>query len=120
MSASATTVRKPCPTCPWRLKKTASDIPNFDLELAEALADTCGTPGQEVDAAGRRFACHQSKPGEEIPCAGWLAAVGYHHIGVRVDVALGRIPAEAVVPDDDWPELHPSFDEMIEKLRATA
>lgn len=32
---------KPCASCPWRRAAGAADIPNFDLDLAEKLADTC-------------------------------------------------------------------------------
>jgi len=33
--------RRPCASCPWRRDADAGDIPNFDLGLAEKLADTC-------------------------------------------------------------------------------
>lgn len=80
--------RKPCPSCPWRVGQDASAIPNFSLELAENLRGTC-----EQDFGAPVFACHQSREGEEIVCAGWLAVYGV---------------------------LHSSFDEVIEKLRASA
>lgn len=47
--------------------------------------------------------------GKEIPCAGWLAAVGYEHIGVRVLMAFGDIPPEALEPR---PGLFLSYEEM--------
>lgn len=31
------TLAKPCASCPWRVNKDATDIPNFDLDLAEGL-----------------------------------------------------------------------------------
>jgi hypothetical protein len=65
------------------------------------------------------FACHQSRPGEEFPCAGWLATHGHNSIAVRLMVLQGRLPADALEPGADGPELHASFDEVIAKLRAT-
>jgi hypothetical protein len=94
---------------------SAQDIPNFSLELAENLRRTCdGQFGAPI------FACHQSREGAEFACAGWLAIHGYDSIAVRLAVMAGRIAPEALTPAADWPELHPSFDDMIEKLRETA
>lgn len=114
-SRSCSRVRKPCPSCPWRVDQTAEDIPNFSLELAENLERTC-----HQDFGAPIFACHQSREGEEFACAGWLAVYGYDSIAVRMMVIAGRIPAEALQPGEDWPELEPSFEDVIEKLRATA
>lgn len=66
------------------------------------------------------FACHQSREGEEIVCSGWLASVGDAHPNMRLMVAAGKLDAEVFSPGDDWPALHCSFAEVIEKLRATA
>lgn len=85
--------------------------------MAEGLARTC-VPGSDLTTP--RFACHQSRDGEEFDCAGWLAVYGHRHVGVRFAVMTGRLPMEALEPDADWPELHASFSEVIEKLRVTA
>lgn len=107
-------VRQPCPSCPWRVDQAATDIPGFDLELAEHLAGTSdGEFGSPI------FACHQSREDEEFACAGWLAVEGYHSIAVRLMVMGGRLDAEALMPGEEWPALHQSFDELIEKLRET-
>jgi hypothetical protein len=74
--------------------------------------------GPDFDAP--QFACHQSRPGEEIVCAGWLAEVGHRHPAVRMGVLTGSVPVEALEPGADWPLLHVSFDEVIHKLRATS
>lgn len=105
--------RKPCPTCPWRVDQDASVIPGFSLDLAERLEATT-----RQDFGAPVFACHQSHEGKEVHCAGWLARYGHQSIAVRMSVIAGRIPVEALDVGDDWPELHETFDEVIEKLRA--
>ncbi len=65
------------------------------------------------------FACHQSRQGEEFACIGWLAKVGHRHPAVRLAVAGGRLDPEALEPGVDWPELHDSYQEVLDKLRET-
>lgn len=107
--------RTPCKTCPWRVGQDASEIPNFSLELAERLEATT-----ETALGAPMFACHQSRDGEEVVCAGWLAVYGWDSIGVRFMLLRGDVSAEQLEPGDDWPELEPDFDAVIAKLRATA
>lgn len=108
--------RQPCASCPWRRDSHADAIPSFSLALAEALAATSpDEQGMGPDAFAPQFACHQSREGSEIVCAGWLAAVGKAHPMVRLAVMRGDVPADALNPS---PELHDTFGEVIEKLRA--
>jgi hypothetical protein len=108
-------LRKPCPTCPWRVDQDASVIPNFSLDLAEGLVSTTG---DELGAP--QFACHQSQDGKEVVCAGWLARYGWDNIGVRLGLMSGKYTPEMLEPGPDWPETHETFDDVIEKLRRTA
>ena len=113
--------RQPCPSCPWRLDPDARSIPNFSLELAQALAATCPDArnlGPDVGAA--MFACHQSKAGAEVHCAGWLATVGPGHPGVRLSITRGRLDLSHLEAGPDWPPLHENYGQVLEKLRATA
>lgn len=103
--------RRPCAECPW-VKATPPG--QFSRERFEALRATTGEPGNEAPLGSGLFACHKSAEGKELPCAGWLAAVGHFHIGIRLMLARGEIPAESMEPGDDWPELHESYDEMME------
>lgn len=113
-------VRKPCASCPWRVDQDATVIPGFSMAKAEALVNTCETSERGgVEFGAPQFACHQSNDGEEVVCAGWLATQGAAHPNVRLGVLIGRTPVEALRPGEDWPELHESFEEVIEKLRAT-
>lgn len=103
-----------CKTCPWRLDARASEIPNFNLDLAEGLVSTIsGQYGAPI------MACHQSKPEQEIPCAGWLAVHGWHSIAVRLKLIDGSVTADALTPGEDWPEIHTDYPEVLEKLRRT-
>lgn len=119
-SCAMPTLRKPCQSCPWRVDQTAQDIPNFDMILAEKLS-SCSPDDNDYgpEYTAQLFACHQSRLGEEFPCAGWLATVGHRHPMVRFSVSLGRIPAEALKPGEDWPDLHPTYQEVLAKLRAS-
>lgn len=112
--------RLPCKTCPWRVDQDATVIPNFRLELAEGLANTCPDErGFGPDIGTPMMACHQSKPGEEIVCAGWLAVAGHAHPAARLNVFVGTYSPDHLKPPEGV-ALHASFAEMIEKLRATA
>lgn len=111
---------QPCPSCPWRLDQTAQDIPGFSLEKAKDLADTCPDArghGPAFDA--KVFACHQSKPGGEFPCAGWLATVGRCHPMVRLACIQGQLPEAALDPGPGWPELHADYGAVLRKLEAS-
>jgi hypothetical protein len=58
------------------------------------------------------FACHKTAEGREQACAGWLAVSGYEHLGVRLAIVMGRLPAAVLSPGGDWPALYSSYDEM--------
>lgn len=103
--------RRPCAECPWVKATPAGQFPR---ERYEVLRATTGSPGNEAALGAPMFACHKSADGRELPCAGWLAAVGYESLTVRVNLATGAIPPEAMEPGEDWPELHESYEEMME------
>lgn len=112
---------RPCPSCPWRLDQNAQDIPNFSLEKAEGLAGTCPDEnGMGPSFGASWFACHQSREGAEIPCAGWLAVVGRAHPNVRIAVMEGRLDAKTLDLPPDGPTLHSTYGEVLAKLRATS
>ncbi|MDQ8034101.1 MAG: DUF6283 family protein [Bordetella sp.] len=113
--------QRPCPSCPWRVDQGAKDIPHFSLPLAEQLARTCPDErGHGPDFGAPLFACHQSRPGAEVHCAGWLASVGHAHPGVRLAITSGRLDPGSLAPEPDWPRLHTDYAQVLEKLRRTA
>lgn len=103
--------RRPCAECPWRRDTPAGQFPACRYE---ALASTTGSRGREAPIGAPMFACHKSPEGAEEACAGWLATVGYEHLGARFAVITGRLPAEALAPVGDWPPLFGSYEEMAE------
>lgn len=103
---------RPCGNCPFRRDSPAGEFP---AERYEALRVTAGARGHEAGLGAPIFACHKSEPGRDRACAGWLAVVGIDHLGVRLAVALGRLPAGVLRPGGDWPDLFGSYDEMVER-----
>lgn len=101
--------KRPCRECPWRL-----DTPpgKFEACRYDALRETSGRRGDEAGLTAPMFACHMSPDGQEYACAGWLATVGADHLGVRLAVVTGRLPAVALEPGPDWPELFAGYEEM--------
>ena len=107
------TKRLPCRTCPWRVDQHADEIPGFSLELAERLDRTT-----DDQFGAPIFACHQSREGKDVACAGWLVRYGWDNLFVRLMLSQGRISPEQLDAGEDWPELHQTFDEVIAKLRS--
>jgi hypothetical protein len=101
--------RCPCAECPWRRDTPPGQFPACRYEQ---LADTPGRPGAEAGLRAPLFACHKTAEGREQACAGWLAVTGRDHLGVRLAVATGRLPAEVLDPGAGWPALFDSYDEM--------
>src|SRR4051812_21883583 len=101
---------RPCSECPWR-----KDTPPGQVTAAryKALRATTGERGAEAPMGSPMFACHKSNEGADMPCAGWLAAVGLEcSIQVRLLAASGAIPKSALRPGPDWPELFSSYAAM--------
>lgn len=103
--------RHPCNECPWR-----RDTPPgaFPAHRYDQLRSTAGTPGNEAPIGAPLFACHKSAPGADDACAGWLAAVGGEHLGVRLAIITGALPASTLSPGENWPELFDNFDDMAQ------
>jgi hypothetical protein len=103
--------KRPCAECPW-VRDTPSG--QFPAERYVALRHTTGDPGREAYLGAPMFACHKSTEANTMPCAGWLASVGYESLTVRMLLISGEIPKDAMQPGDDWPELFESYPEMAE------
>lgn len=113
-------LKQPCGSCPWRVDARASDIPGFDMDLAVGLAKNCpDARGHGPEFGAAIFACHLSTERAEFACAGWLAAVGAAHPGVRLAIITGRLSPTQLQPGPDWPTLHASYHDVLRKLEET-
>jgi hypothetical protein len=66
---------KQCVKCPWKVSTNPYEIPNgYCKKKHEALLGTIAGPPEVTDFFGdiSAMACHESKPGEENHCIGWL------------------------------------------------
>jgi hypothetical protein len=102
--------RRPCKRCPWRRDVEPGEFPASRYEELRATSEQ--REGHEPGIGAPLFACHKTKEGREMACAGWLAAVGHRHIGVRLAIVQRRLPPEVLHPGEDWPELFTTYDEM--------
>ncbi len=88
--------RAQCAKCPWKVTTDPHDIPDGYCEIKHAnLAGTIAEPGALPTGPLHIFACHETKSGKELPCAGWLShQLGEgNNIGLRLAVIDGRIDA---------------------------
>ncbi|MCD0446399.1 DUF6283 family protein [Glycomyces sp. A-F 0318] len=111
--------KRPCTECPWQ---TAAEPGKFPPERFEALKNTSEQPENWDGAPQALFACHMvpERPEQDaVACAGWLATCGGQNFSVRLAVAFDQLPAEALQPGADWPELYESYDAMAEANEAT-
>jgi len=107
----------PCGDCPWR-----EDVEPGQFETCrfDALKSTSTQPEDiasvEDVLSQRMFACHQTKEGREQACAGWLVVAAVQgNLRVRLALATGDLPREAVEPGPDWPPLFSSYEAMAER-----
>jgi hypothetical protein len=81
--------RRQCKKCPWRVDVDPNDIPHgYCPTKHRNLKDTIARDGEINLHHLRMMACHESKPGKELPCVGWLAnQLGPgNNIGLRLKV----------------------------------
>jgi hypothetical protein len=99
-------LRIPCEECPWLVDAVPGRFPE---ERWLAMRATCDTGSGSAPPDAPLFACHKTRQGAEYVCAGWLAREGSGHVGIRIAVLRGRLPAEALSPSEGWPPLHPDL-----------
>lgn len=104
--------RKQCAKCPWKVDVDPFDIPDgYSPEKHAALAETIAEPASINIGTMRIFACHESKPGSEIPCAGWIAnQLGPgNNIGLRLAAMRGAIDPDVELDGDQ----HKCFEDTL-------
>jgi hypothetical protein len=89
----------------------------FPAERWTALSSTVRDPqtGTQPFPGDPMFGCHKGEPGtnDDLSCAGWLVQFGFDHLGVRLALAQGRLPASALEAGDTWPPLHETWDDVV-------
>ncbi|MGI5526889.1 DUF6283 family protein [Streptomyces syringium] len=104
---------RPCLSCPWR---TDTDLTTFSDDEMDMLRRANGKPAAEAPLDAPTVACHRDQPGtprEWRLCAGWLATVGEHHLGIRLAMAFGNLPVSAIRLGPGWPSLHAGLDALL-------
>jgi len=75
---------KQCAKCPWKVTTNPHDIPNGYREDKHcALKKTIAEPGS-LRSNPHAMACHESMPGKDMHCIGWLA----HQMGPGNNIGL--------------------------------
>jgi len=86
--------RVQCAKCPWKKSTDPNTIPNgYSVAAHVKLACTIAEPGRFAIGGVRMMACHETSPGAELPCVGWLVhQLGPgNNIALRVATLMGRI-----------------------------
>ncbi len=103
--------QRPCDQCPWRRDVARGAFPVIPGAYAEQAPTHQGHVGLDAPLV----ACHKTPVARSKACAGWLAVEGHNHLGVRLAIAEGRLPGEALSAGDGWPELVANAAEMVER-----
>lgn len=108
--------RKQCKKCPWKVGVDPHEIPDgYSEELHAGLSSTIAT-GADLAALSSDYglkimACHESKPGQEQPCCGWLhnqLGVG-NNLGLRLAAMSGQVDADVELDG----EQHEAFEDTL-------
>lgn len=106
--------QRQCKKCPWRKDVDPNDIPGgYCVDKHRALKSTIAEEG-DLSALRtgvlRVMACHESPPGRERACVGWVA----HQIGPGNNIALRlRVLAGDVAPPRTVGEQHDRFEDTL-------
>lgn len=78
---------KQCKSCPWKVSASTAEIPGYDRAKHEKLRPITNRGETPVFPTGRGvevMACHLSREGADVPCAGWLS----HQLGPGNNIPL--------------------------------
>jgi len=110
--------RRQCHKCPWKIATDPNTIPHgYDPDAHRRLSRTIARVDEvNLDVAALRImACHETPPGHEKPCVGWLdhQLNQGNNVLLRYFVRLKRIDADYVL---DGPQ-HDTFEATLPKRR---
>lgn len=106
--------KRQCAKCPWKVTTDPKQIPNGYSEARHRqLKKTIAEPGRvALSPTLNVMACHESAPGSETICAGWLL----HQLGpgnnlaLRMQVIYGGLDVSDVELDG---EQHERFEDTL-------
>lgn len=109
---------KQCKKCPWRKDVDPNDIPNGYCATKHAgLKNTIAQPGDLrglLAGSMHVMACHESKPGKERECVGWLS----HQLGPGNNIALRMRALDGRYRDLQLVgEQHETFEDTLPRRR---
>lgn len=110
--------RRQCAKCPWKKGTYPYDIPNgYSRKKHAALRDTIADPGS-MQGTGKMMACHETPPGKELVCVGWLAnQLGPgNNLKLRLQVITGAVDARFELVG----EQHETFEDTLPRKAARA
>jgi len=99
-----------CAKCPWKVSTDPNKIPGgYSKGKHEALKCTIAHNGRSY----RAMACHESKPGQEYHCVGWL----YNQLGVgnNIQLRLQMLSCENISQLRVVGDQHKSFKDTLPK-----
>lgn len=111
------TPRRQCKKCPWRVDVDPNEIPNgYCVEKHRALQSTIAPPGElRIGGPLPMMACHETPPGRELPCVGWLVQqLGEgNNIALRIAVMTGAVDGNVQTVG----EQHATLEETLPRKR---
>lgn len=100
-----------CAKCPWKVSTDPHEIPHgYSERLHRDLSCTIAKPGA-FRVSIRAMACHESPPGEDAHCIGWLMhQLGPgNNIGLRIQMSRCENIAQVQL---DGPQ-HETFEDTL-------
>jgi hypothetical protein len=102
-----------CAKCPWKKSTDPRTIPNgYSAKLHARLSCTIARPG-DLRGSASAMACHESPPGKEQMCIGWL--VNQLGPGNNIALRLWAIRAQPKIELDG--EQHERFEDTLPKRK---
>ena len=109
--------KKQCSKCPWKVSTNPHDIPDgYSVKAHRNLKGTIAEPGSLAGLSGgmRAMACHESEPGKEMHCLGWL----FHQLGPGNNIGLRMRMMDYDLSDVELDgEQHDRFEDTLPKRR---
>lgn len=105
-------MRTQCDKCPWKKSTDPHQIPNGYCEQRHSnLKETIQEGTASLLGGMKMMACHESPPGAELPCVGWLIhQLGPgNNLGLRMAVISGAVSAEVQAVG----EQHETFEDTL-------